>query len=196
MLVCIKKQYWYDSKQWMPVYSKKRTGREFIKFREPECTGPYTDQLPAKLVSMDPCQVRRRRRAFSSCPGKRGHFAVRIALVITESSIHELLPPHQEPVQGKPVGKLPGARPTPISRPASFPVFHLRCFPGRVSPRCRIRQAFPLFPSDASRGAFHPDIAPGRLSLFSPQKLPGARLTPISRPASFPSASFPSRRAK
>ena len=55
-----------------PVHSKKRTGGESIKFREPECTGPYTDQLPAKLFSMDPCRVRRRRRAFSSCPGKRG----------------------------------------------------------------------------------------------------------------------------
>ena len=83
--------------------------------------------------------------------------------------------------------KLPGTRLTPISLPASFPSFHLKSFPGRVSPRYRSLQAFSLFTSEASRGASHPDIAPGRLSLFSPQMLPETRPTPTSHPTSFPS---------
>ena len=167
-----------------------------------------------EAVSMDPCRVRRRRRAFSSCPGKRGHFAVRIALVITKTSIHELLPHLQGPsgtCSGTPVlrqtcalpwqpdfttgdfplftskaswaashpdfatyklslfssQKLHGARPTPISQPASFLSFHLESFPGRVSPRFRNLQAFSLFISKASWGASHPDFATCKLSLFS-----------------------------
>ena len=181
---------------------------------------------------MDPCRVRRRRRAFSSCPGKRGPFAVRIALMITKTSIHEL-PPHLQGPSGTCSGtpvlrqtcalpwqpdfttgnfplftskaswaashpdfatyklslfssqKLHGARPTPISQPASFLFFHPKTFRGRNLPRYRNQLAFSLFPSKASWDAFHPDIATNKLSPLSPQMLPGTRFTPISRPASF-----------
>ena len=62
------------------------------------------------------------------------------------------------------------------------PRFHRKSFLGRISPRYRDLHAFPLFTPKSSRDASHPDIATSKLSLLSPQILPGARYAPKSLP--------------
>ena len=120
----------------------------------------------------------RNQLAFSLFPSKASWDASHPDIATCKLFLFSLLSPQM----------LPGTRLTPRSQPASSSSFHPKSFPGRVSPRYRNQQAFPLFPSDASRGASHPEIATSKLSLFSlfsHQKLPESRFTPISRPTSF-----------
>ena len=53
-----------------------------------------------------------------------------------------------------------------LSQPACFLFCHVKSFPGRVSPRYRSQQAFPLFMSKASRVASHPEVAANKHFLF------------------------------
>ena len=78
-----------------------------------------------------------------------------------------------------------GSAVCPDAAASSLSLFHVKSFLNRVSPRYHDKQAFPLFTSKASWTASHPDIETNMLFLFSRQKLPGPRLTPISRPTSF-----------
>ena len=99
--------------------------------------------------------------------GQTRAFEIRIALMITKSSIHELLPHLQGPS-----GTCSG---TPVLRQTCALPWQPDFTTGD----------FPLFTSKASWAASHPDFATYKLSLFSSQKLHGARPTPISQPASF-----------